>query len=182
VISWRRSNPVCGRSRGPARHEHIAPAAEDRTSSVLPDVPLISAITLAELSVGPLVTDDAAERARRLAQVQQAEADLDPLPFDSAAARAFGQIGSSLRRSGRKPAARALDALIAAIAVAIGLPLYTCNPADFPRPPVADWPPAAPHRVAPSPDPEPAVPILSVSRLSRPAAIAVRVRLDSDGR
>ena len=99
--------------------------------SVLPDVPLISAITLAELSVGPLVTDDAAERARRLAHVQQAEADFDPLPFDAAAARTFGQVASSLRRSGRKPAARALDALIAAIAIANGLPLYTCNPADF---------------------------------------------------
>jgi tRNA(fMet)-specific endonuclease VapC len=99
--------------------------------SVLPDVPLISAITLAELSVGPLVTDDAAERARRLAQIQQAEADFDPLPFDSAAARAFGQVASSLRRSGRKPAARALDGLIASIAVANGLPVYTCNPADF---------------------------------------------------
>jgi predicted nucleic acid-binding protein len=99
--------------------------------SVLPDVPLISAITLAELSVGPLVTDDEAERARRLAHVQQAEADFDPLPFDAAAARAFGQVASSLRRSGRKPAARALDALIAATAIANGLPLYTCNPDDF---------------------------------------------------
>ena len=79
-------------------------------TSVLPDVPLITAITLAELSLGPLVTHDADERARRLAQVQQAEADFDPLPFDSAAARAFGQVGSSLRRSGRKPAARAFDA------------------------------------------------------------------------
>jgi predicted nucleic acid-binding protein len=99
--------------------------------SVLPDVPLISAITLAELSVGPLVTDDEAERARRLANVQQAEADFDPLPFDAAAARAFGQVASSFRRSGRKPAARALDALIAATAIANGLPLYTCNPDDF---------------------------------------------------
>lgn len=98
---------------------------------MLPDVPLMSSITLAELSVGPLVTDDATERARRLAHVQQAEADFDPLPFDAASARAFGRVASSLRRSGRKPAARALDALIAAIAVANGLPLYTCNPADF---------------------------------------------------
>jgi predicted nucleic acid-binding protein len=100
-------------------------------ASLLPDVPLISAITLAELSVGPLVTDDEAERARRLAHVQQAEADFDPLPFDAAAARTFGQVASSLRRSGRKPAARALDALIAATAIANGLPLYTCNPDDF---------------------------------------------------
>ena len=99
--------------------------------SVLPDVPLISAITLAELSVGPLVTHDEAERARRLAHVQQAEADFDPLPFDAAAARAFGQVAASLRRSGRKRAARAFDALIAATAMANGLPLYTCNPDDF---------------------------------------------------
>ena len=99
--------------------------------SVLPDVPLISAITLAELSVGPLVTGDEAERARRLAHVQQAEADFDPLPFDAAAARAFGQVASSLRGSGRKPAARALDAMIAATAIANGLPLYTCKPDDF---------------------------------------------------
>ena len=99
--------------------------------SVLPGFPLISAITLAEISVGPLVTDDEAERARRMAQVQQAEADFDPLAFDAAAARAFGQVASSLRRSGRKPAARALDALIAATAIANGLPLYTCDPDDF---------------------------------------------------
>ncbi len=99
--------------------------------SVLPDVPLLSAITLAELSVGPLVTHDEAERARRLAHVQQAEADFDPIPFDAAAARAFGQVAASLRRSGRKRAARAFDALIAATAMANGLPLYTCNPDDF---------------------------------------------------
>jgi predicted nucleic acid-binding protein len=107
----------------------LLPRIED--PGVLPETPLISAITLAELSVGPLVTDDAAERARRAAQVQQAEADFDPIPFDSAAARAFGQVAASLRRDGRKPAARAFDALIAATAIANGLPLYTSNPADF---------------------------------------------------
>ncbi len=100
-------------------------------ASTLPDIPLISAITLAELSVGPLVTDDDAERARRTAQVQQAEADFEPIPFDAAAARAFGQVAASLRREGRKPAARAFDALIAATAIANGLPLYTSNPSDF---------------------------------------------------
>jgi predicted nucleic acid-binding protein len=107
----------------------LLPRITDPTS--LPDEPLISAITLAELSVGPLVTDDADERARRLAQLQQAEADFDPLPFDADAARAFGQVAASLRRAGRKPAARALDALIAATAIANELPLYTCDPGDF---------------------------------------------------
>jgi len=100
-------------------------------SSVLPDRPVISAITLAELSVGPLVATDAAERAARLAHLQQAEADFDPLPFDADAARAFGQVSASLRRSGRKGSARAYDAMIAAIAIANGLPLYTCDPDDF---------------------------------------------------
>jgi tRNA(fMet)-specific endonuclease VapC len=100
-------------------------------ASSLPEVALISAVTLAELSVGPLVATDDLERARRLAQVQQAEADFDPVPFDAAAARAFGMVAASYRRSGRKPAARSFDAMIAATAVANGLPLYTANPADF---------------------------------------------------
>jgi hypothetical protein len=99
--------------------------------SVLPDVAMISAVTLAELSVGPLVATDDSERARRLATVQQAEADFDPIPFDAAAARAFGQVAASYRRSGRKPAARSFDAMIAASALANGLPLYTANPDDF---------------------------------------------------
>jgi hypothetical protein len=97
----------------------------------LPVEPLVSAITLAELSVGPLVTTDEAERSRRLAHLQQAEADFAPLPFDAAAARAFGRVASSLRGSGRKTAARAYDALIAATALANGLPLFTVNPKDF---------------------------------------------------
>jgi tRNA(fMet)-specific endonuclease VapC len=100
-------------------------------ASSLPEVALISAVTLAELSVGPLVTTDDAERARRLAQVQQAEADFDPVPFDAAAARAFGLVAASYRRAGRKPAARSFDAMIAATAVANGLPLFTANPSDF---------------------------------------------------
>ena len=97
----------------------------------LPDVPLISAVTLAELSVGPLVTDDPQVREVRQAHLQQAEADFDPLPFDDQSARAFGRVAASLRRSGRKPAARAYDALIAATALANGLPVYTANPRDF---------------------------------------------------
>jgi len=100
-------------------------------ASLLPDEPLIAAVTLAELAVGPLVAADEDERARRQAHLQQAEADFEPLPFDAAAARAFGTVAASLRRQGRKTAARAYDAMIAATALANDLPLYTCNPADF---------------------------------------------------
>jgi hypothetical protein len=88
-------------------------------------------VTLAELSVGPLVTDEESERMARQAHLQQAEADFDALPFDSGAARALGRVAASLRRSGRNSSARSYDAMIAAIAIANDLPVYTCNPADF---------------------------------------------------
>jgi hypothetical protein len=97
----------------------------------LPQTPLITAVTLAELSLGPLVTDDPEERSARQARLQEVESAFDPLPFDAAAARAFGRVASALRRSGRKPAARAFDALIAATALSVDLPVYTCNPKDF---------------------------------------------------
>ena len=97
----------------------------------LPDEPLISTITLAELSVGPHVARSDEEREARQAHLQQAEADFEPLPFDAAAARAFGAVSASLRRAGRTTRARAYDALIAAVAMANQLPVYTANPDDF---------------------------------------------------
>lgn len=101
----------------------------DATS--LPEIPLISSVTLAELSAGPLATEDPTLQAARMTHVQQAEALFQALPFDAAAARAFGRVSASLRKSGRKSSARAFDALIAATAIAHGLHLYTCNPSDF---------------------------------------------------
>ncbi len=98
---------------------------------VLPHSPVITTVTLAELSVGPLVAVDDDERARRQRVLQQAEADFVPLSFDAAAARAFGRVAADLRRAGRKPAARSYDAMIAAVALSRGLPLYTANPRDF---------------------------------------------------
>lgn len=100
-------------------------------AGTLPVEPLITAITLAELAVGPLVAESASEQAARQAHLQQAEADFVPLPFDAAAARAFGRVSASLRHAGRKTAARAYDAMIAATALANDLPVYTCNPGDF---------------------------------------------------
>ena len=104
--------------------QHLDPAA-------LPGEPVVSAVTIAELSVGPLLADDPRERATRQAHLQQAEADSDPLPSDTDPARASARAAASPRRRGRKPAARAFDALIAATAIARGIPLYTCNPGDF---------------------------------------------------
>ncbi len=98
---------------------------------LLPKRPTITAITLAELSVGPLVAATLTEQADRQAHLQQAESDFDALPFDQASARAFGRVAADLRAAGRKTSARAYDALIAAVAVANGLPLFTTNPDDY---------------------------------------------------
>jgi predicted nucleic acid-binding protein len=98
----------------------------------LPDEVTICSVTLAELSAGPhYVLDDGVERARRLDVLQRAEADFDPIPFGTEAARAFGRVSAAVLAAGRKPRARIADLMIAAVAVAEGLPLYTTNPADF---------------------------------------------------
>jgi predicted nucleic acid-binding protein len=99
--------------------------------AALPAEPHITAVTLAELSVGPLVTHDPSERAARQMRLQEAEAAFEPLPFDAAAARAFGAVAASLRSAGRKAGARAFDAMIAATAIANGMALHTCNPRDY---------------------------------------------------
>jgi tRNA(fMet)-specific endonuclease VapC len=99
--------------------------------SQLPDEAEITSVTLAELSVGPLVATTDEERSARQSHLQLAESDFDALPFDTNAARAFGRVAASLRRAGRKPAARSYDAMIAATAIANGLAVYTCNPDDF---------------------------------------------------
>jgi predicted nucleic acid-binding protein len=98
----------------------------------LPSRVSISAVTMAELAAGPHATDDRGERARRQDRLQRAESTFDPLPFDVNAARAYGRIYASVLAAGRKARGRrAVDLLIAATAVAHGLPFYTRNPADF---------------------------------------------------
>jgi tRNA(fMet)-specific endonuclease VapC len=97
----------------------------------LPSEPLITTLTLAELAAGPAAASSQEERTTRQARLQVAEADFEPLVFDEHAARAFARVSASLRRAGRKKSARAIDSLIAAIALSQNLPVYTCNPGDF---------------------------------------------------
>lgn len=103
---------------------------------ILPDdLPVevaVSAVTMAELAAGPHATTDPAERARRQERVQRAEATFEPLPVDAAVARAYGRVYAAAAAAGRKARGRrAFDLLIAATAIAAGLPLYTRNPDDF---------------------------------------------------
>jgi predicted nucleic acid-binding protein len=97
----------------------------------LPDDMVISAVTLAELSAGPHHAGDPAERARRTSVLQHAEATFEPLPFDAEAARAYGMVCAAVLATGRKPRRRLADLMIASIAMANRLPLYTTNPDDF---------------------------------------------------
>jgi predicted nucleic acid-binding protein len=106
------------------------------TPDDLPDELAISAVTLAELSAGPLavVGDDSAarvERGRRTAILQRVESEFDPLPFDAPAARVYGQLSGAVIAFGRTPRRRHADLQIAATAVTHGLPLYTTNPDDY---------------------------------------------------
>ena len=102
----------------------------------LPDEMAISAITLAELSAGVhLVSGDNSrvieERARRADVLQRAENEFDPIPFEAEAARAFGRLSAAVQARGRTPRRRVADLMIASVAAATRLPLYTTNPADF---------------------------------------------------
>ena len=106
----------------------------------LPAEVAISAITLAELSAGPHEVrrneeqddyDEHAERARRLDILQRAENEFDPIPFDADAARLYGRVCAAVISAGRKPRRRVADLMIAAIAIAEELPLFTTDPDDY---------------------------------------------------
>jgi predicted nucleic acid-binding protein len=100
--------------------------------SALPDEAIITAVSLAELTAGPHAAQDPAERALRQDRLQGVETNFEVLPFDASAARAYGRIYALEMAGGRKArGARTIDLLIASIAVAENLPLYTRNPADF---------------------------------------------------
>ena len=123
--------PEQGRSRG-LLDTSVIVALERVDPALLPDEPALCAQTLAELVAGPHASADPDERARRQERVQLVEATFEPLPFDDPAARAYGRVYAAQAAAGRKARGRrAVDLLIAAIALANELPLYTCNPEDF---------------------------------------------------
>lgn len=99
--------------------------------SALPDENAMSVVSLAELSAGPHLTTDPAEVARRQTRLQQVEAMFEPLPVDAGAARSFGLVVAATAAAGRTHRSRFADLLIAAIAHANKLDLYTRNPDDF---------------------------------------------------
>jgi predicted nucleic acid-binding protein len=102
--------PVAQRGRGVLDTITFIMRSRITDATLVPEHPLITAVTLAELSAGPLVACTDEERAVRQAHLQQAEADFEPLPFDDAAARAFGRVAASRCGAGRNVTATAYDA------------------------------------------------------------------------
>lgn len=92
-------------------------------SSELPDESAISVVTLAELRLGVLIAGTAEERATRLERLVELERSYRAIPVDDVVARAYATVVAAERERGRRP--RAMDALIAATALARGLTLFT---------------------------------------------------------
>jgi predicted nucleic acid-binding protein len=97
----------------------------------LPVEVAVCSITLAELAAAPSAAADPLERARRQDRLQRVEAVFEPIEFGAEAARAYGQVYAAVVAAGRKPRRRVADLMIAAVAVADGLPVVTRNPDDF---------------------------------------------------
>lgn len=92
----------------------------------------VTTLTMAELAAGPHTTGDPRERARRQDHLQRAEATSERLGFDGEAARFHGQVDAAVTSAGRKARGpRAVDLMIAAVAGANRLPLFTRNPDDL---------------------------------------------------
>lgn len=91
----------------------------------------ISAVSIAELEFGVLVTQDPEKRALRLARLSAILRSFDPLPVDSYVAASYGRLAALTQEAGRKTRARSMDLLIAATAHAHGAILITANVSDF---------------------------------------------------
>ena len=89
----------------------------------LPDQAAISVVTLAEMRLGVLVARTAADRAARLERLVEIERVFAAIPVDDEVAASYATIVAAERERGRRP--RAMDALIAATALAKGMTLFT---------------------------------------------------------
>lgn len=99
--------------------------------AVLPVTPELTAITMAELHQGVAMAKDAASRAARTEKLGAAIVEFEPLPFDGPAAARYGTLVALTIQANRDPKPRRIDLMIAAIASAHGLPLFTRNPKDL---------------------------------------------------
>lgn len=92
--------------------------------------PIISAVTVGELSYGA-DTNDPVQRLARSQRLRSILTGYEVLPFGRAEAELYGVLAALVRRVGRDPRPRRMDLQIAATAGAASLPLITRNGRDF---------------------------------------------------
>ena len=107
--------------------EESSPETLRRVEECLEGEIVMSAATLAELHYGTFVIGDSRKRKSRDRAVEKLRERIPALPFDEDAALAYARV----RAADPKRNIRAMDKLIAAHAVALGLVLVTNNPKDF---------------------------------------------------
>jgi predicted nucleic acid-binding protein len=90
----------------------------------LPEQVAVSVVTIGELKLGVLNTEDDAIKARRADTLALARA-ADPIPIGEAVMEAWASLVADCRASGVHLTVKLTDALIAATAVARGLPVVT---------------------------------------------------------
>ena len=105
--------------------KHQPPAVRARFAECFVGDVVISAITLAELEYGVACSGNA--RAHNQALLDSLLEDIPVEPFDARAAHAYGPLRLGYRARNKD----ALDKLIAAHAVSLGVTLVTNNEADF---------------------------------------------------
>lgn len=99
---------------------------------LLPGDLAVSALTIAELTAGPIAAQTPATRIERQAHVRWVRPKVKTLAFDDGCADAYEQIYAAAIKVGRKArGSRSVDLMIAATALAHDLPLYTLNAADL---------------------------------------------------
>jgi len=97
----------------------------------------ISTITLSELRYG---VAKSAHREKNARAIDEFTIPLEVVPYDEAAAHAYGDIRASLEKAGTPIGS--MDMLIAAHAVSLGIPLVTNKTHEFMRIPslnLIDW-------------------------------------------
>ena len=105
--------------------KHQPPQVRERFAACFVGDVVISAITLAELEFG--VACSGPHQAQNRLALQSLLEDIVVAPFEAAAARSYGPLHAAHRERQKD----ALDKLIAAHALSLGVTLVTNNEADF---------------------------------------------------
>jgi predicted nucleic acid-binding protein len=96
----------------------------DRPLGELPDRVTVSVVTLGELELGVLSAADDTSRARRADTLTLARR-VDPVPISEPVMTAWARLVVDCRNAGIQRTVKLTDALIAATAIDLGLPVVT---------------------------------------------------------